>query len=163
MAGFALSTEDQAAQALGVDIDQKRVRAFEVPEETDSNRTHSDRQSACLSVREGLGDDLKRIVVNHVSDSRFGEHHDGMTVVLQDSFDLMHAGQMVGGSVLEPRNSARLSAVEALRFRSVEPGWRFQVFLKPRKVLNQHVSVRDFHVRRISKLVRQGKGAILNA
>jgi hypothetical protein len=71
--------------------------------------------------------------------------------LLEDARDDLHA------------DPARLSLIEALRFRSVEPGRRFQLFLKPRKVFNQHVSVRDFNVRRISTLVRKGEGAILNA
>ena len=86
-----------------------------------------------------------------------------MPVPLQNSFDLVYACQMVARSVFEQGNSARLSTIEALRFRSVEPRRRCQVLLKPGKTLNQHGSVRDFNVRRIPKLVRQGEGAILDS
>ena len=68
-----------------IDIDQESVCALEVLEESDSNRSHPLSNSASLSVRERFGDNLKGVVVNHVSDPRLGEHHDRMSVSLQDA------------------------------------------------------------------------------
>jgi putative endonuclease len=59
---------------------------------------------------------LTFILVNHVPDARFGQHCDGMTVLLQGSFDLMHAREAVGRAVPEPRDSAGCAPVKALRF-----------------------------------------------
>ena len=85
-----------------------------------------------------------------------------MPVPLQNSFDLVHARQMVARRVFEPGDSARLSTIVPFRCRSVESCRPFQVLFKPRKILPQHDSVCGFDVRRIPKLVRQGKGAILD-
>jgi hypothetical protein len=80
-------------------------------------------------IRGGPGEDTRFL-------TSAGEHHDGIPVSLQDGLDLMHARKMLGSGVLEPSNSAGLSAIETFRFRSVEPRRRFQVLLKPRKVVS---------------------------
>jgi len=62
--------------------------------------------SAGLGVGERFGNNLKFILVDNVPDARFGQHRDGMTVLLQDDTHLMHAGQAIRRAVPEPGDSS---------------------------------------------------------
>jgi len=48
-------------------------------------------------------------------EARLSQHRDGITVLLQDGFDLMHAIQTFCRAVPEPRDSAGPAPVETLR------------------------------------------------
>jgi hypothetical protein len=117
-------------------------------------RRHTD--EAGRSVSEG------RQAARTVADSTFGEDHDGMTVPFQNPLIWCMRVRCSLSRVLEPGHSARLSAIEALRFHSVEPFWRFQVFLEPGKILDQRQLGLGFNLRRITNLLRQAEDAIFD-
>jgi len=48
-----------------------------------------------------LGDNLKLVVVRHVSDARFHQHLDCMAATLKDYFDVMHSGKVLDCGVLD--------------------------------------------------------------
>ena len=112
----------------------KRVSALLKSSKNPTRMTATALQSTSLRIRERLGDDLERILVRDVSDPRFRKHHNGMPVLLQDHLDLMHPGEVRRRTLLEPRDSTSVSAVEAFRLRSIESRWRLQV-------VSNHVNV----------------------
>src|SRR6266567_415535 len=80
-----MKPRNQATQTLGLHINQEGACALEVLEESNPNQSHDVPQSTSVSVREGLGHDLNRILVGQVR-SASASHELGM-VALQPCLD----------------------------------------------------------------------------